>query len=260
MGLFDIFKKKKKTDSTFPENELEKSLMKASSDLSARENFYMKLLWNELFVLTNGNTISDKGVRTVEKGETVEFVTFPDGEIPIFSSTNRIFDKGIIKSEVPFMAMKGQDLFGVAKGATFILNPYSKYGKELLPNEIAALLDGSIFNQKNEITIEEDTEVRIGQPANYPTELVNALIEVFKSKQQVNAAYLAIIKMDASEKLPHLMIGIDVDEDMQSVVNEAGPIAEQILKGDIIDFIQIDKKAGGVSSYFLKETKPFYKR
>ena len=58
MGIFDIFKKKRK--STLPENELEKSLMKASSDISARNEFYTKLLWNELVVLTNENKKSKK--------------------------------------------------------------------------------------------------------------------------------------------------------------------------------------------------------
>ena len=44
MGIFDIFRKKK-TESTFPENELERNLMKASTDASARNEFYTKLLW-----------------------------------------------------------------------------------------------------------------------------------------------------------------------------------------------------------------------
>ncbi len=42
MGLFDIFKKKT-TDNTFPENELEKTLMVAATDSSARKEFYIKL-------------------------------------------------------------------------------------------------------------------------------------------------------------------------------------------------------------------------
>jgi hypothetical protein len=31
------------------------------------------------------------------------------------------------------MEMTGENLFDLAKGATFLLNPYSEYGKELLP-------------------------------------------------------------------------------------------------------------------------------
>lgn len=57
MGLFDIFKSKK-TESTFPENELEKCLIQAASDFSAQKQFYQKLLWNQLFILTSENSIS----------------------------------------------------------------------------------------------------------------------------------------------------------------------------------------------------------
>src|SRR5680860_637828 len=221
MGIFDIFKKKK-TESTFPENELERKLMKASSDISARNEFYTKLLWNELIVLTNGHKDSEEGRKTLEKDTEVQFVTFENEQIPIFTSTNRIFDKGIIKEQVPFMAMKGQDLFGITKGATFILNPYSDYGKELIPQEIESLLNGSIFEKTNEMEITEDTEVLIGQPSKYPTELVNVLSNLFKEETKVKSAYLATIKMDKSEKPPHLIIAIDIEGNMSSISGKAG--------------------------------------
>ena len=257
MGIFDIFKKKK-TESTFPENELERNLMKASTDASARNEFYTKLLWNELIVLTNGHNENEEGVRTLEKDTNVQFVTFENGQIPVFTSTNRIFDKGVIKEQVPFMAMKGQDLFGVAKGATYILNPYSDYGKELIPQEIESLLNGSIFEQNNEMTIEKETEIQIGQPAKYPKELTIALSQLFKNRPSVKAAYLAAIKMDKSDNIPHLMIGLKVEGNLTDISKEAGPLAENYLgKDEILDFIQIDN-SGGVSDYFLNQTEPFY--
>lgn len=144
MGILDIFKKKK-TDSTFPENELEQSLIQAVSNISAQKDFYQKLLWNQLYLLTGEQSVSKEGIQILEKDTTVEFVTFENGQIPVFTSTNRIFDKGIIKKEVPYISLKGQDLFGVAKGATFILNPYSAYAKALIPEEIESLLDGTIY-------------------------------------------------------------------------------------------------------------------
>lgn len=259
MGIFDIFKKKK-PDSTFPENELEKSLMKASSDISARNEFYTKLLWNELIVLTNGHNVSEEGRKTLEQDTEVQFVTFESGQIPVFTSTNRIFDKGVIKEQVPFMAMKGQDLFGFTKGATFILNPYSDYGKELIPQEIENLLNGSIFEKTNQMEIKEDTEVLIGQPSKYPTELVKALSNLFTSEPNVKSAYLGTIKMDKSEKLPHLIIAMDMEGNMSSVSGKAGALAEQMIgKNEIIDFIKIENN-NGISDYFINRTKPFYKR
>jgi hypothetical protein len=259
MGIFDIFKKKN-TESTFPENELENSLMKASSDISARNEFYTKLLWNELIVLTNGHKDSEEGRKILEEDTEVQFVTYENGQIPVFTSTNRIFDKGIVKEQVPFISMKGQDLFGFTKGATFILNPYSDYGKELIPQEIESLLNGSIFEKTNEMEIKEDTEVQIGQPSKYPTELVKAMSDLFKKEANVKSAYLATIKMDKSEKLPHLIIAIDVEGNMSTISGKAGALAEQIIgKEEIVDLIKIEKD-NGISEYFIKQTEPFYKR
>ena len=259
MGIFDIFKKKK-IESTFPENELERNLMKAATDISSRHAFYIKLLWNELIVLTNKNTDLEAGRKTLEKDTEVQFATLESGQILVFTATNRIFDKGIIKEQVPFMAIKGQDLFTMTKGATFVLNPYSDYGKELVPQEIESLLNGSIFEKSNEVEIKKDTEVLLAQPIKYPTELVKALIDLFQKEDNVKAAYLATIKMDPSDKPPHLIIAIDLEGNMSSVSGKAGALAESIIeKKEIIDFIKIESD-NGISEYFLNQTEAFYKR
>jgi hypothetical protein len=259
MGILDRFIKKK-TDSTFPENELEKCLMKAATNNSARKDFYMKLLWSDLIVLTADDTSEIKGVKMLEKDSIVKFVNLENGQLPVFTSTNRIFDKGIVKEQVPYMAMQGQNLFSLTKGTTLILNPFSDYGKELLPQEIESLLNGSIFEQNNDIIIEKDTQVQVGQPIKYPDKVIKALTELFRNRPKVIAAYLAAIRMHKNEKNPHLIIGIDYDGHLKEISNEAGPIAElHSEKGEIIDFIQIDNK-NGISDYFINETKPFYQR
>lgn len=153
MGLFDIFKKKK-TESTFPENEIEKYLMQAASNFSAQKEFYVKLLENQLYVLTNDNSISGIGNQTLENDVTIQCVIFENGQIPIFTSINRIFDKGIIPKIVPYLSLKGQVLFETLNGATFILNPYSDFTKELIPEEIENLLNGKIYNKIDELEFE----------------------------------------------------------------------------------------------------------
>lgn len=162
MGILDIFKKKK-TEATFQENELEQCLRQASTDVNARKDFYQKLLWNQLFVLTSNNSITDIENSTQENNATVEFVVFENGHIPVFTSTNKLFVKGVIKQEAPYLSLKGQDLFEVAKGYTFILNPYSDCCKELIPEEIESLMNGTIYEQidKNEIENKKYQEFNI---------------------------------------------------------------------------------------------------
>ena len=154
MGLFDIFKKKKKQVFE-PENELEQCLMNGRTDINAQKEFYQKLLWNELFVLTNAAPTYQEGTNMLEEGSNVQIVAFDGGQIPVFTSTNRIFDKGIIDTAVHYLCLKGQDLFELAQGATFVLNPYSEFHKELVPEEIEDLMNGTIYQKIDDHAIEQ---------------------------------------------------------------------------------------------------------
>ena len=54
------------------------------------------------------------------------------------------------------------------------------------------------------------------------------------------------------------IFAIDGNGDLQSLTDQAGFIAQQYLKpNEIVDFLRLNNK-GGISDYFLKETKPFY--
>jgi len=258
MGLFDRFKKQPKEQEQSL-NELESVLIKAAQQPAYRAEFYKRLLTDDLVVLTAGNEQPTSG--TVEEGNTVSFISFQDGKIPVFTSTDRIFDKGIVKEQMSYMALKGEDLFINTKGATFVLNPYSDYGKELLPDEIQRVLDGTIFTQShNEVVIEEDTDVQIGQPAEYPTEIVESLRIVFSGSSVVKKAYLGWI-YDASSGLPpHYIFALEADGDVKEVVHQAGFTAKEHLSPEeIVDFIQIDvNDTNGLSAYFINQTTPFY--
>ncbi|WP_423735529.1 SseB family protein [Chitinophaga caseinilytica] len=172
MGIFDIFKKQK-PESTFPENELERCLMQAETDPTARKEFYQKLLWNRLFVLVPLEAGAMASEESSETETIVRFITFDDGQIPVFTSANRIFDKGIVKEEVSYVYLDGKDLFETAKGATFILNPFSYYGTTLAPDEIESIMNGSIYDQIDAFE-REKTQV----------EAFNTLFERAKKKQQ----------------------------------------------------------------------------
>ncbi|MBB1150062.1 MULTISPECIES: SseB family protein [unclassified Myroides] len=147
MKLLDLFKKKKENKSTFPENELERYLMEASSNVDAQKYFYQKLIWNQLIVLTPDYLEVAEGEQIVEENSKLKLVSFEGGKIPVFTSLNRIFDQEIIKEKVSYISLKGQDLFAMTKGASFILNPYSPYGKDLVPEEIEQLMNGTIYDR-----------------------------------------------------------------------------------------------------------------
>lgn len=259
MGLFDIFKKKldQQTNNGLT---LETLVQKAVTEPAYRAEFYKRLLSDDLVVLTEKSGLPE-GNRILEQNTKVNIVSYADGKIPVFTSTERIFDKGIVKEQVEYMQMKGENLFGLAKGATFLLNPYSDYGKELLPNEVERMLSGNILTDTAKtITIQKETNVQIGQPAKYPTDIVNSLKVLFANKPNVKAAYLGWIYNPDSGEPPHYIFGLETDGDIHSVTQEAGFTAKQFLsKDEFVDFIKVDNKSG-ISSYFLKSVEPFYKR
>ena len=259
MVLFDFFKKKQNEQPNDGNLNLEQLLQKAATEPAFRTEFYKRLLTDELVVITQNSSLRE-GNQSLQKDTSVNIVSYPDGKIPVFTSTDRIFDKGVVKEQVEFIQMKGENLFGLVKGATFLLNPYSEYGKELLPDEIERLLNGTILNDTAKtLTIEKETIVQIGQPAKYPTEIINSLRKLFSERPNVKAAYLGWIFNPDSGEPPHYIFGLDVDGDIQNLTQEAGYTAKQFLEQhEFVDFIKIDKS--GISNYFLKETEPFYKR
>lgn len=277
MGLFDIFRKKQTppTPTSAPtppapavpaaapvhqHQSLDTLLQRASTEVSVRAEFYKRLLSDELVVIVGG---PDKpgGRVTLQKNEKVQLVTFPDGKIPLFTSTDRIFDKGIVKQEVPFLQMKGRDLFEMTRGAGFILNAYSDYGKELVPEEIAAMLNGSIGqSESKEIVYDKPTPVLLGQPSVQPTAIVNALRPLFESMPNIKAAYYAWMHNPESGEPAHYVFGIEGEGDMNQVMSIAGPAAQDATNNSqIIDFVVI-QSGDTISDYLMQETRPFYVR
>jgi hypothetical protein len=258
MGLFDLFKKKN-NQQMLDNITLETLLQNAATEPAYRAEFYKRLVSDELIIITD-NSGQEYGSTILQEDTKVNIISYPDGKIPVFTSTDRIFDKGIVKKEVEYTKMKGVNLFELAKGATFLLNPYSEYGKELLPDEVEQLLSGDILTETSRtITIDKDTEVQIGQPEKYPTDIINSLKILFANDPNLKAAYLGWIFDPASGEQPHYIFGLEADGDIQDLTQAAGIIAKQFLESDeFVDFIKVDMK-NGLSDYFLKSVIPFYK-
>jgi len=246
-----------------PENELEKVLMAAATSPEARPRFYELLAKSDLLIIDeNPQTAEPAGRHVLEKGRALQLRQLDiDGvrHTPVFSSPARI--SAVVDRPVRTLGMNARALFEMVGKDHVILNPGSPYGKQLTPQEMASIVDGSIFAPLPSEVVSEAREVMMGQPANYPTHVTNALAAFFKTKKPVRAAYLAHVFDPKAGPEPHTMIGIDVDEgvDYPRLIAEAAIVLDGAAKkGELIDFIRIT--AGGVSDYMTKETKPFYRR
>jgi hypothetical protein len=243
-----------------PVNDLERSLMNAATNASARPQFLRDLLQSDIFVLNQkGEDFRVEG-SILQKGAKLNVLSFErDGKtwLPIFTSLQRL--EQFIRVDSNYVQLKAKDFFEITRGAFVVLNPGFEYGKEFLPREIEQLLDGSIFKPMQTYTAQKPTQVLIGQPAVYPHTLVNTLSAYFEKNPQVNKVYLAQYFNPQMDDKPHLLICIDGKGDWQQLLGDAGMVASEMIgSGEVIDFMRIDNS--GLAKSVVKQIKPFFAR
>ncbi len=242
-----------------PTNELERALVAAAHDPAQRPEFYRNLTAADVFVLQD-RVSTATGEHRLHAGETLRLQTW-DREgttvVPMFSSLPRL--EAFIRAEASYLRLNALELMRITQGAALVLNPRSDYGKDFAPNEIAAILDGSILQPAQPHTVEEPTEVMIGEPANYPQELVDALARLFRQSEQVQRAFLAHFYNPAQDERPHTLIALQATGDWDRLVGEVGLVASEVDVPDPpVSFVQMTGH-GPLDEYF-EGTAPFYQR
>lgn len=244
------------------ENPLEAALRRAAEEPGHRPEFYRLLLESSVFILGHSNSTST-GTRTLEAGETVSIQNWvrEDGSpvIPFFTSLTALHRS--IEQEVTYMALPARSLFEITKGSPLVLNPKSSYGKEFFPNEIEALLAEGVNQLPKQRVAYKATKVLLGQPAEYPSKMVDSLTALLSKHSDVKAAYLALMHDPSQDAKPHLVVGIEVDGEIEHVIHEAGVVAsDSAPSGSPVDLMRVERGDLGLSEYFVREVKPFYER
>jgi hypothetical protein len=243
----------------FPQNRLEALLMQAARDPSTRSDFYKELLAADLYVLIvpnerqDGKFVAQPGDRLSIKGITVEGRKL----IPVFSSELRL--REYIQSQDHLAKLNGQALLSMiqAQDQGIVLNPASSYGKEFTPDEIGALVSGSMFQPQKQV-IAHDTQVLLGTPKDHPTKTVEAMTRYFQGRSDVKKAYVAWMDAPGSGEAAHLIFAIQVDGDFAPIASDLGVIFRETLgAGQFADLLQLGQ--GGLDEYF-KDQQPFYQK
>jgi hypothetical protein len=245
-----------------PQNELERSLVKAATDPAHRPQFYRDLARSDVFVIRHGAAPPRQaGRRTLQQGMTLEIQNIQHAGkmyVPIFSSVLRI--RAVIEEDVAYLGLNAIALFKITRGSALMLNPGSAYDKEIAADEAARIADGTIGEPTERYVVEKDTQVMIGVPANVPTELIGALSRFFETRKGVQRAWLAHFFNPAQDKAPHTLIALEVTSDYDTILAEAGAVIESIDVPDPpVDVLRVTGREG-IDQYFLKEAKPFYQR
>lgn len=242
-------------------NALEDILRRAAAEPSCRPEFCRVFLESKIIV-PHGNTPDEM---KIEDGRLVTGVQLKlpsimaEGHawVPVFSSVEKLA-KGIAQV-TPYIQLAGRDFLEIVRGSFVLLNPGSDYAKQFLPDEIDAMISGAVFRPDSgrRIVTTKPEQVLLGQPAQYPFNLVAVLKDALPRYPSVKAAYLAHCFFPSQGVTPHTVIGLDASA-YDNVVGQIGPIAQSALgKDEIVDFVQI-AEGNAIADYMVKETKPFY--
>nr|WP_315447182.1 enhanced serine sensitivity protein SseB [uncultured Pseudomonas sp.] len=243
------------------ENSLEQSLRLAADEPAHRPEFFRILLNSTVYVL--GSTDAEDGTVDLEAGSKVSIAHWekPDGTsvIPFFSSLQTL--QKSIDSEESYLELPARSLFEMTQGTHLFLNPKSPYGKEFFPEEVRNLLSDQVGQKATVRKVEKETKVLLGQPAQYPSKMVQSLTQLLASHRNVKRAFLALMHDTSVDEKPHLIIGIEADGDIELVLREAGNVAgDTAPDGEPVDLYRVSESESGLSDYFLKQTTPFYER
>lgn len=249
---------------TSKEKYLEKLLRQAADEPAHRPEFYSVLLGSIIYVIGDtGKNSTESGKVDLEAGSKINIHNWKmqDGSpvIPFFSSLGMLQES--IDSELSYLALPSKSLFEMTLGTTLFLNPQSDYGKEFTPYEVEQLLNHESSQKLIQRVIEKETQVLLGQPENYPAEMINSLTKLLKKHKNVKRAYLALMHDASIDEKPHLIIGIEADGDIETIINEVGNVASDSAPDDeTVDLFQIQLNESGISQYFVESSKPFYEQ
>lgn len=195
-------------------------------------------------ILKAGSTISFK-MLTNSLGETF-FMAFTDWDELAKWSTEK--EETLISTYDDLKSMVLKDTENV-KG--FVINPY---GQNIV---ITPELMQYFSQSKSEVVIEKDTKILLGQPANYPHEMVNALSDFFKNHTEVEKAFLFLAHKEGDEK-PNLMLIIDFTGEKEALFPQIAAVAQGYLGKD--EFIDLVSMGTGFGKNAAKGAVPFYKK
>ena len=239
-----------------PANLLEVVLKKAADDPACGPQFFGELLDSKVLIIPAGEKPRIIGGVVPENTKIAIAPVAVGGRncIPFFTSEARL------PAGAEYLLLEAKALFQITRGSFLIMNPGAAYGKEFFPDEVSRLLDGSIFEPRERYVAQKPMQVMIGQPSDYPKELVAALSRLYSGLAEVRRAWVAFYQNPERDTEGGLLIALDVADTkaMERVSGQTGIVIESVPKKQkYVDLIRYD--GSGVTGYFTNQ-KPFYQR
>jgi hypothetical protein len=240
---------------------LERALRLAATDPAARPDFYRLLLDADVFVIGDAAP-REEGEWTAQEGDSISLQHWskPDGTVvlPFFSSLVAL--QRAVEHEVTYYQLPARAFLEMTQGTTLVLDPRSDYGKEFAPGEIVALLSGGLTHPAERRVIEEATQVLLAQPSERPEALIAGVRTFLEKRPAVSRAWLALMHIPTQDPEPHLVIGVEADGPIETLLAEIGNVAADLSTAGPVDLVQVRAGEEGLGRYFLENVTPFFHR
>ena len=143
-----------------PENDLERSLVRAANEPAHRADFFRELMDAQVFLaldfVGDPPVAGPDGEVTLPKGTTLNLRALKSGDeafVPFFTAPSRA--RVIFKGEHVVVPEKTRDLFQRYPQAQFVLNPGWPVSKDFLRDEVARFMQGDFGAAHESVTLDE---------------------------------------------------------------------------------------------------------
>lgn len=225
----------------------------------SERNFFKQLLEAEFLapVIIKPNPESNAGKALLKEDTSIEFFGVSNNEsqlfFPAFTDWNAL-RKWNGKSEIQTVIMGFKDYERII----FEKNNKSWAGFVINPNRENLVLNkeqmSMVYNDQSRI--EKNESIMVGEPKNYPDEMVDALKGYLPKVKSVKSAYLLLMLRNQTDE--SYLIVIDTDETPEHVFEQVANVATKHLKPDEkIDFVPLSNSFGENA---VVDQQPFYRR
>ncbi len=227
------------------------------------EEVAVNAIFLSVIMLSQEPTDTGDGTAVFQKDSTMQFpmLTSTDGHCfyPVFTDWAEIYkweqrpgDRTMILTFDSYAAMV---LEGEAEG--IVINPFSDnlvLDKKLL--EHLRMQKDIQTKGVSKQTVKKDTQVLLGDPKEYPTEMVAALKDYLRTESRVSAAWLRLLVKPEEGEQSYLVV-VDCTGDERDIFDNIAKAARPYMNGMYVDMVSVRQDFGRKAA---QGAEPFYSR
>ncbi|PJI07554.1 MULTISPECIES: enhanced serine sensitivity protein SseB [Clostridium] len=200
--------------------------------------------------------------RTIKEGAIMRFANLVGDDnanwLPAFTDWTefeKVYDKNSWSGNIAFyddLLALSEKIEGIVINCNGIPLRINENNKKMIEEYKQELNEPKAASVKKS-TVKKDTKVMLGEPKDYPHEMIQAVKEYMKKQKSIKKAYLRLMIKDNEKS--YLMI-VDFNGEKEDIFNGISEIAGPYLNGMFLDMVGMDDWAKDA----IKDVNPFYKR